>query len=61
MVYCVFSSCAVSDGKQIKKRLPLNAYLGIVAATNFKQRIRKMMEYYYADKYIMPLPALPTG
>ena len=39
------------DGKQIKKRLPLNAYLGIVAATNFKQRIRKMMEYYYADKY----------
>ena len=30
--------------------LPLGAYLAIVAATNFKQRIRKMMEYYYADR-----------
>jgi NAD+ synthase len=50
--FTVFSVVAQSpDGKQIKKRLPLNAYLGIVAATNFKQRIRKMMEYYYADKY----------
>jgi len=25
------------------------AYLGIVAATNFKQRARKAMEYHYAD------------
>ena len=32
-------------------RLPLEAYLGIVAATNFKQRVRKMMEYYYADRF----------
>ncbi len=31
-------------------RLPLNAYLEIVAATNFKQRTRKMLEYYYADR-----------
>jgi NAD+ synthase len=38
------------DGTQLKKRLPLDAYLAIVAATNFKQRIRKMMEYYYADR-----------
>ena len=38
------------DGKIIKNRLPLNAYLGIVAATNFKQRIRKMLEYYHADR-----------
>ncbi len=38
------------QGTLVKKRLPLNAYLGVVAATNFKQRIRKMMEYYYADK-----------
>jgi len=30
-------------------RLTLEAYLGVVAATNFKQRTRKMMEYYYAD------------
>lgn len=38
------------DGERIKKRLPLDAYLQIVAATNFKQRVRKTMEYYYADK-----------
>jgi NAD+ synthase len=39
------------DGVQQRKRLPLDAYLGIVAATNFKQRVRKMMEYYYADRF----------
>ena len=33
-----------------KKRLPLTSYLEIVAATNFKQRIRKMLEYYHADR-----------
>jgi NAD+ synthase len=38
------------DGMKVSKRLPLDAYLSIVAATNFKQRIRKMMEYYYADR-----------
>lgn len=37
-------------GEQKKARLPLNAYLEIVAATNMKQRTRKNMEYYYADK-----------
>lgn len=37
-------------GAIIKKRLPLKAYLAIVAATNFKQRIRKMLEYYHADR-----------
>ncbi len=38
------------DGETIKTRLPLKAYLAIVAATNFKQRIRKMLEYYHADR-----------
>ena len=36
-------------GEIFKKRLSLKGYLAIVAATNFKQRTRKMMEYYYAD------------
>jgi len=31
-------------------RLPASAYLAIVAATNFKQRIRKMLEYHHADR-----------
>ena len=38
------------DGATKKARLPLKAYLQVVAATNFKQRTRKMMEYYHADR-----------
>jgi NAD+ synthase len=38
------------SGEIIERRLPLAAYLQIVAATNFKQRVRKTMEYYYGDK-----------
>ncbi len=38
------------DGQQIKKRLGLREYLSIVAATNFKQRTRKMIEYFHADR-----------
>jgi NAD+ synthase len=38
------------DGRSQRKRLPLDAYQQIVAATNFKQRVRKMMEYYHADR-----------
>jgi len=49
--YRLFSVVVQSpDGQVTKARLPLEAYHGIVAATNFKQRIRKMMEYYYADR-----------
>jgi NAD+ synthase len=38
------------DGRAIQKRLDLKAYLQIVAATNFKQRIRKTLEYFHADR-----------
>jgi NAD+ synthase len=37
-------------GSLTKHRLTTESYLGIVAATNFKQRVRKMMEYYHADR-----------
>jgi NAD+ synthase len=37
-------------GEEIRVRLPLEAYLEIVAATNFKQRVRTMTEYYHADR-----------
>jgi NAD+ synthase len=48
--YTLFSVVAASpDGREVKKRLDLGSYLAIVASTNFKQRIRKMLEYYYAD------------
>ena len=38
------------DGELLEKRLPHKAYLQIVAATNFKQRIRKTIEYFHADR-----------
>jgi NAD+ synthase len=37
-------------GKVEERRLPLKEYLQIVAATNFKQRIRKTIEYFHADR-----------
>jgi NAD+ synthase len=49
--YAIFSVVVGSpSGEQRRVRLPLDAYLAIVAATNFKQRVRKMMEYHYADR-----------
>jgi len=49
--YRVFSLVAKSpDGKIVKKRLNRTAYLEIVSATNFKQRVRKMIEYYHSDR-----------
>jgi NAD+ synthase len=38
------------QGAQRTVRLTPAAYLQIVAATNFKQRVRKMVEYYHADR-----------
>lgn len=38
------------EGGHITRRLTTESYLGIVAATNFKQRVRKMLEYYHADR-----------
>lgn len=38
------------EGQQHRYRLTRAAYLGIVAATNFKQRVRKALEYYHADR-----------
>jgi NAD+ synthase len=59
--YALFSIVASSpEGALIKKRLDLNAYLAIVAATNFKQRIRKMLEYYHADKHNFAVAGTPN-
>lgn len=38
------------DGVEHVKRLDSPAYLQIVAATNFKQRVRKTMEFFHADR-----------
>jgi NAD+ synthase len=41
---------AEPSGAQHEARLPLREYLQIVAATNFKQRVRKTMDYFHADR-----------
>jgi len=38
------------DGAVREMRLPSKEYLEIVAATSFKQRIRKTIEYFHADR-----------
>jgi NAD+ synthase len=38
------------NGEIKQERLPLPEYLQIVAATNHKQRIRKTVEYFHADR-----------
>ncbi len=48
------------DGSLVKERLPLDAYLGIVAATNFKQRVRTMMAYYHADRLNYAVAGTPN-
>lgn len=56
-----YSIVALSpEGKTIKQRLPLKAYLEILAATNFKQRIRKMQEYYHADRLNYAVAGTPN-
>lgn len=38
------------DGTRYEKRLEHRHYLQIVAATNYKQRVRKTVEYFHADR-----------
>ena len=38
------------EGVRHEARLPARQYLEIVAATSFKQRIRKSIEYFHADR-----------
>jgi NAD+ synthase len=46
-----FELVVQTPGGELKTaRLPLPEYLQIVAATNHKQRIRKTVEYYHADR-----------
>lgn len=41
-------------------RMPLPAYLQLIAATNYKQRIRKMTEYYHADRLNYAVAGTPN-
>ena len=59
--YPVFSVVVhAPTGETRKVRLSADAYLGVLAATNFKQRTRKMIEYYYADLYTFAVAGTPN-
>ena len=48
------------SGERKTSRMPAAAYLQIVAATNFKQRIRKIVEYYHADRLNYAVAGTPN-
>ena len=48
------------DGERHEARLSQPAYLGILAATNFKQRVRKMFEYHWADRLHYAVAGTPN-
>jgi NAD+ synthase len=48
------------DGEEHRVRLTADAYLQIVAATNFKQRTRKMLEYFHADRLVFAVAGTPN-
>lgn len=48
------------SGERKTARMTPAAYLQLVAATNFKQRVRKMMEYYHADRLNYAVAGTPN-
>jgi len=47
-------------GEEQETRMPLEAYLGVVATTNMKQRTRKQLEYYHADRLQFAVAGTPN-
>jgi len=59
--YPVYSVVAQKPTGEIRRvRLTPESYRGIVAATNFKQRVRKTLEYYYADRLWYAVAGTPN-
>jgi NAD+ synthase len=48
------------DGAESTSRMPPEAYLQLVAATNYKQRVRKLTEYYHADRLHYAVAGTPN-
>lgn len=48
------------DGVEKKRRLPAKNYLEILAATNMKQRTRKSLEYFHADRLNYAVAGTPN-
>jgi NAD+ synthase len=47
-------------GEMKTSRMTAPAYLQMIAATNFKQRFRKLMEYYHADRLQYAVAGTPN-
>ncbi|MDP9840295.1 NAD+ synthase [Neorhizobium huautlense] len=47
-------------GEQSRHRMPLEVYLGMIAAANMKQRTRKQIEYYHADRLNYAVAGTPN-
>jgi NAD+ synthase len=59
--YRIFSVVVRSpDGEELTARMPPAAYLTVVAATSFKQRTRKMLEYFHADRLVYAVCGTPN-
>jgi len=59
--YRIFSVVARGpNGEEKRARVTPSAYLELVAATSFKQRTRKMMEYYHADRLNYAVAGTPN-
>lgn len=48
------------SGEQSRHRMPLDVYLGMIAAANMKQRTRKQIEYYHADRLNFAVAGTPN-
>jgi NAD+ synthase len=48
------------DGEERSSRMTPDAYRQLVAATNYKQRLRKTMEYYHADRLAYVVAGTPN-
>jgi NAD+ synthase len=48
------------SGKQTTSRMPPASFRQLVAATNFKQRVRKMVEYYHGERLGFAVAGTPN-
>lgn len=51
---------ASPTGEQSRHRMPLDVYLGMIAAANMKQRTRKQIEYYHGDRLNYAVAGTPN-
>lgn len=48
--FTLIAELSAEGNRRVSARMPVDVYLAIVAATNMKQRVRKLLEYSLADR-----------